>query len=62
MKRKHFNRNKNAVGRTAGGTGEESGGRWPGRAVEAMVEIRNGKTARVNDGTRHRPPGTNIKS
>lgn len=27
-----------------------------------MGEIRNGKTARVNDGTRHRPPGTNIKS
>lgn len=45
-------------------------GRWrrsadhggSGVSAEAMVEIRNGKTARVNDGTRHRPPGTNIKS
>lgn len=44
-----------------------SGGVWA-KAIAGrggggvMVEIRNGKTARVNDGTRHRPPGTNIKS
>lgn len=73
MKRKHFNRNKKAA--TAawrGDTRRRRAGRsrtsaaWSvshgDRGLEAMVEIRNGKTARVNDGTRHRPPGTNIKS
>jgi hypothetical protein len=69
MKRKHFNRNKKAVVVVRGTIGRRiGGGRWwwgvenGDRGSEAMVEIRNGKTARVNDGTRHRPPGTNIKS
>jgi len=61
MKRKHFNRNKKAT--VAGGQRASAAEcRLKRRAGEAVVEIRNGKTARVNDGTRHRPPGTNIKS
>lgn len=69
MKRKHFNRNKKAVTVVRGSISWRVGsGRWRwsvsngDRGSGAMVEIRNGKTARVNDGTRHRPPGTNIKS
>lgn len=61
MKRKHFNRNKKATV-VDGQRASAVECRLRRRKGETVVEIRNGKTARVNDGTRHRPPGTNIKS